>query len=1524
MASSIDQLSIEIVANSDKAEAAIHRLTSSLNGLSLAINRINTRNMSNFASSLESLANTGRKLSESQRDIEKFAQTIADSFGIRSKEGIDSLKDSLTKLAQAQGDFFKDTDNFQNGERWEGAKREVESVIKSYARVKEQVDSTTQSVLEYVNATNASGSKVSIADMAQEFGDNFAEMKKVLGRGFSDKVKSTEKGVMDLEQYLRELNSVLGTQFNTENISEGFKELVDTLDRAKNSTYSYYEAVNNGAIAENAAKEAISFYNKEIEGVVANEEKLIQSNGIEKLTESLKGLADVKLPDFGPMAQSLELLTKLPIDKVVKNIDTIKKALDGTLQAADGVQEKASEAVKETEEGTEEVVDSIKNVDDSVVNLGKRIEEVSGRINQFGERFKQIGSAIGQVAAVMDKITNVGIKAFKMMLTPLKGLEKFARVLVNDIKEKTEGIRTMIKNVRGNFERQLKKMSAFWKRTMKTFTFMLVRKAITAIIDNIKEATDELAKFEKYTDNLSNGKFNDSLSQIVADFQWIGRSIVAAFEPLINFVVPALNAVAEKITSLMSLVGEFFAALTGQSYFVVAKKTVKDYADSLDDANTKAKEHKKLLLGIDELNVLSKDNDTSKEEDKTYEDAYETKPVSDKFKSLAEKIKKILADLFEPLKKAWDEAGQYVIDGFTYMTDELKKLGKSVWRDFITVWKQDATVDIFKNLLYIIGDLERVVGNLAKKFREAWDAMTDEGITRGQAIFENLRDIFGTIIQHVRNVTKYMVEWSDKLDFNPLLEGIENFLAHLNKVADFLGGVFEDVMENVVLEHIRWLIEEGIPHLLHAMDEIIDAFNFEQLRKDLQPLQKAFETMNQNIHTGLVNAMERIGKAVADWTQSDSFKEFCETVVNIMGKITPERVEKLFSGLGLGILKIVEALADFVSSDEFNAFIDEILAWFDSISAEDIAGFFAGIAEGIGKIATDLGKFVTSDAFKSFVDTIIKFVQSEGAEGIADKLEKLAIAIAGFKFASFVGSGIAGFFKFIGTITAAKNLGTIAKKLTDVGAGAVVAGKGVEAAGAATKVAGAAVGSEAAAFAAALGTSALAVADAAVIAADVKNLVDASKGYAEAEATHTKETETALSNLEKIYSEKGPEIAAQWAKTAYDIDISGQSLEDAQSALTEKIDSMWDDVPENMWEGFKQGWDHYFGEGGAGIIQLGTDAFDSFVNGIKGILGIASPSTVMEEVGMYMVEGLNIGFTDAFNNLLETVTATLEGFTQAIIDNAIAFKDEVIAKYEEFKLAAIEQFEGFKENATKAFGDAAKEVGDKAKEIVDKAKEKFNDLKNQTREKFDAIRQQITEKMNKSLEVVDQKLQKLKERFQKLDLTRIASNIIKGFTSGLKGAWSEVIAWASEAVAKLKAKFAEALQIRSPSKVFMEYGKYTVEGFNEGISKFQNTSSKVVDDWVKSFSGMEVDLEPSFTSNMKNVPKFESADITATGSSLTKEDLLSTLTTFAAMLNSNQGETRVILEMDGRKVYEQVVKEDKQQVLRTGKSSFAY
>lgn len=1749
MADKIDELSIEIVADSEKASEAIHKLTADLNGLSLALNRINTNSISKFARSFETLATIGKRTDMVADAVDRMSKKLDADFGIRTREGIDAVSNSMMHLAEANKRFFSNVDDMKLGDALENARSEAISTVESYARIKKQIDDTSLSVKEFVAATNKGTRKISLSDVAAELGDNLSSVQKTLGSNFTSSLSAAAEGVSDLEGYLEELSQQTGYVFQSDTLDSKVYELAEVLQRAKNETLSYNEAVRAGQIDQRNASFAIGDYQRGLEAIIDVQGDL-KTNGIDAIVDSFTKLSDIRLPDFTSFANAVNALNKVSTTRVVNNINAVKQALEETQTQAVDLNEKLTnisfdiegnptgfvtdltEATQKASTQTERIADvcriaqeqtanmanSFYNVDEAVnrlpgsmdafqesienvqravpevceemedirriwESLGKgdtldakmhalanefkaiepymdkprlSLEKMEAAISKVQEKALALGYALNKVSSTLDKIGNIGISAFKGIANGIKNvvvgsfnvLKEFGSYLGRDFQEHFESLHRSFQNFGSAFRSELNNLSRFWQRTMRTFTFMLVRKGITAIISDIKECVDELVLFEKHLGNLSGGKFNNSVSEIIADFHLIARAIVAAFEPLINAVVPMINAVSNAIANALATVGEFFAAFTGQNYFVKARKTVVDYAGSLEDAEDaaedtkkaedddndtldekkeKIKEIKKMLLGIDELNILPKqdeddlDDAIDKAKDKAekaakdkkgktgginYKDAFEEIPVSDAMKGLVDKIKSILKDLWQPMKDAWDQMFPYLKQSWQYMGQELWALAKSIGSAFLEVWKQPETVEIFKNLLGIVGDLMNVVGNLAHNFRDAWDSITNNGKRLGVEIFENLRDIIAIIIQHVRNVTQYMMDWSSKINFKPLLNGINDVLAALIPVADFLGGVFEDVMKNIVLEHIRWLIEEGIPHLCHAIEQISKSFDWDKLRSQLQPVEKTFERMTQQIHTGIINAMENLGVAIGQWTQTENFQKFLDGVEHFMSKITAERVEKLFTGLGMGILKVAQGIADFIGSEKFENFIDEVFDWYDSITAEDISKWFEGISDGIWKIIDAIGLFVTSDTFKQFMtdlfewyssltaediskffeaigDSILKvadalkqFVESPefksfikmlgdwwantDATELANGIKLVAGAIIAFKFTAFIGEGLAGFITFIGTIKGLKDLSTIAKGLTAVGTGAQAAGAGAAAAGTGTATAAAGLGTVAA-------LAAGATADLVLVGADFYNLKNASDTYAQASQTHSSEVETAINSLAKVYEEKGPEIAAEWAKTVYDVDISGDDLTTAQQKVANKIDQLWSDTPQNMWDGFQQGWDSYFGKDGTGLMDLCGDAFEQLIGGIKGVLGIASPSTVFSEIGSNTVEGYNEGFTTAwgtaspllglvdafitafgekFSNIGETIGTALEPLKTAMQTKADEAKTAAVEKLSALSTEAGTAFETLRQTAETKFNEVktsitsrmsesqkaavadakkiATDVAKACKEVAKAGLDHFKDFEKSAKEKFGDAKRGIGEKMNESITLVGEKLDKIKDRFQKLNLEKMGTNVVKGFLGGLKSAWAQVQAWAAQAVAEIKAKFAEALQIRSPSKVFEQYGKYTVEGFNLGLVEAGKTTSDAIDKWVDTFSDMTVSLVPEFSTDTTGLANTILANVP-------QEDFKSVVMSAAdKIISSNRqiaaqrGETRLIVELDGRRIYEEVVQQDRRQLLRTGRSSFAY
>lgn len=142
---------------------------------------------------------------------------------------------------------------------------------------------------------------------------------------------------------------------------------------------------------------------------------------------------------------------------------------------------------------------------------------------------------------------------------------------------------------------------------------------------------------------------------------------------------------------------------------------------------------------------------------------------------------------------------------------------------------------------------------------------------------------------------------------------------------------------------------------------------------------------------------------------------------------------------------------------------------------------------------------------------------------------------------------------------------------------------------------------------------------------------DAVEGYKAASEAYENEIDTALTSYEKLYREKGKDVADQWAKMVYQIDTSSMTLEQAQQALTRRIEELWGDAPKNCKEGWTQGWDYYFGENGVGLWQLIEDAFTGLINFVKEILGIHSPSTIFSDIARDCVQGLWNGWQEKWN-----------------------------------------------------------------------------------------------------------------------------------------------------------------------------------------------------------------------------------------------------------------------------------------------------
>ena len=140
-----------------------------------------------------------------------------------------------------------------------------------------------------------------------------------------------------------------------------------------------------------------------------------------------------------------------------------------------------------------------------------------------------------------------------------------------------------------------------------------------------------------------NSETNANLSELSGGLQQLKNSLATAFSPILNAITPALSTLINYLVQACNVVGQFFAALTGQKTYTTASKVQKDYAASLDktgnSAANAADKVKKSLMGFDEINKLDDDSKSSSGGSSSDGGSFEENEVTNKYANFAQMIK---------------------------------------------------------------------------------------------------------------------------------------------------------------------------------------------------------------------------------------------------------------------------------------------------------------------------------------------------------------------------------------------------------------------------------------------------------------------------------------------------------------------------------------------------------------------------------------------------------------------------------------------------------------------------------------------------------------------------------------------------------------------------------------------------------------------------------------------------------------------------------------------------------------------
>lgn len=242
-----------------------------------------------------------------------------------------------------------------------------------------------------------------------------------------------------------------------------------------------------------------------------------------------------------------------------------------------------------------------------------------------------------------------------------------------------------------------------------------------------------------------------------------------------------------------------------------------------------------------------------------------------------------------------------------------------------------------------------------------------------------------------------------------------------------------------------------------------------------------------------------------------------------------------------------------------------------------------------------------------------------------------------------------------------------------------------------------------------------------------------------------------------------------------------------------------------------------------------THIFAPFIEGFKAAFGIHSPSTVMEEMGRYIIEGLLNGIRSLVGNVQEL----WESMKQAAVDAWSSVKDFLINVWQSLKETAedvwggIVQFfedawESIKstmvsvwESIAESLGDAWDGLKEKAANVFGSIKEFLKNLWESVRETISNVWESISQKISSKAESIREKVTGVMGAVKSVwaDAWEGMRQKVTSIMDSVKSAVESAFNWIADKVESMKSKLSEV-----GSKAKSIFG-----GVTGGIFKFTSS-----------------------------------------------------------------------------------------------------
>lgn len=450
-------------------------------------------------------------------------------------------------------------------------------------------------------------------------------------------------------------------QSDSDKAAKGVDALADSFEKLKKS------------LKGNAGLNGVS---KKLEAINSAKDKLTGMEKLESLAKALNQLNTVKVSPtiskrLTEIGTALDSLTWSDIEKV----EDLAKAL----QSMQGLQvpnlrgltsgRRTSSANSAPAPATAPA-----STGASAAGAGAAAAAATSGMTQYTQSVTGANTATNGFMNTLRNLGGVFSRAFSALGgATLKGLKGSLNGISSAAKAAISAGKKLGSTFGSKLAAQVKKTTSGLGKLGYAFKQVLLYQGLSSLIYGFANAMKEgINNLYQYS-SLMGGQFKSSMDSLATSFQYLKNSMGAMVSPIINALAPAIDFLIDKFVALLNIVNQFFARLTGASTYTAAKKSAASYGDTISDtagtAKKAAKEIKDATTGIDELNIISQNDNSGSggggAGGKDYGSMFEQLPIENSISEFADKLKAA----FEA--GDWKELGTLLGEKFNEIVDSI-------------------------------------------------------------------------------------------------------------------------------------------------------------------------------------------------------------------------------------------------------------------------------------------------------------------------------------------------------------------------------------------------------------------------------------------------------------------------------------------------------------------------------------------------------------------------------------------------------------------------------------------------------------------------------------------------------------------------------------------------------------------------------------------------------------------------------------------------------------------------------------